>query len=808
METLLRDLRLALRAAGRSPGFAVLAVLTLALGLAAATAVFAMVDAVLLRRLPFRDQGALVSVWSSQPWRQQPKVEISLAEHKLWSRRSRSFDGLATLLASDLDIALTGAGEPLHLRSRLVSTDFFEVLGARPEAGRTLRPADALPAKSRAVVISDRLRRQLTAATGHDPLGGIVTLDAEPCRVVGAMPPAFRFPAEVDVWTPIPTTSSDSPRLRLLQEIGRLRPGVTLDAARAELDRLSLRDPSTARDARETRAVILPLADELLGDTPAALRLLATGAGLLLLIAIADVAGLLLARAAARRRESAIRAALGGGPWSLARRSSIEALVLAAPAAVIGLPLAAAVLRLLRAIGTAGIPRLDEASLDGRALLFHLLTSAAAGLLLGLVPLLQTARGDLGTALKEGGSASASRRESRMRRGLVVGQLALALVLLLGAGLTLRTLAHLLGTDLGFDRSGVLTFRLTLASQGPRPDPSWQVAYFRRALASLAGVPGVERASLVLLRPLSGPIGWDFSFTLEGQTPEQQASNPISDHQSVSPGYFDTLGIRRLRGRDFRWSDGPDAPLVAIVGRSMAERCWPGRDPIGRRFHWRRPGDPEPWITVIGVVDDVRYRDLGPPRPDIYVPFLQETHWAMDAVLRTREASPERLLPAVRSALAKLDPVVPIARPTTLDQALSDTVARPRLRAVVLAGFAALATLLSAVGLYGLIAYSVAQRRQEIGVRLALGAARGHVIRMVVRQGLVLALLGLAAGLAIAGLGVGAGWVDGLLQGIGPADLATLLAVVPLLLAVALLACLMPAMRATEVDPLSAMRHE
>ncbi len=809
LENLGRDLRHALRVAMQTPGVTAVAVLTLALGIGAATTVFSLVDAVLLRPL-FPGQERLVALWANAPDRGREHVELSLEGYRDYRRGSQSFTDLAALFATDLHHTLTKAREePLHLRGRYVSANFFSLLGVEAALGRTLQPRDQRQGAPPVALISHALWQSRFRS---DPraIGRTFLLDGEHVRLAGVLPADFRFPRGVDLWSPLPFAwgADEARTIRVFQGIGRLKPGVPLQQAREEVAELAAR-LAMRPEHQGFSANLVPLVDEILGDTRAALHLLTGAVLLVMLIACADVALLLLARAVARRREIAVRAALGAGRGRLAARSLAEGLVLAVPAGVLGLLIAWSAVTLLARYGSADIPRLDEAAVDGWSAAFALLAGAAAAALFGLVPAVWSATPDLSAALKEGGSASASRRESRLRELLVTTQVALSLVLLIGAGLLVRSFQNLQRTDLGFPAERaerLLSFRVPLGGSG-YATPADHAAYFRAALARMRRLPGVESAALILMRPLSGAIGWDYSFTVEGQSAAAQRTNPISNHQRVSPGYFATLGIPLVEGRDFTWRDGADAPRVAIVNRSAAERFWPGRSALGQRLHWRRPGTGEPWITVVGVVGDARYRDLGEPRVDIYIPFLQDPHWTMDFVLRTG-AAPENVLEEARSALRGIDPDVALADPLTLEQALDQAVARPRLRTLALGAFAGLALLLAAVGLYGLIADSVAQRRHEIGIRLALGASRSHVVRAVLRRSLGLTSLGLAAGLALSLALLTTGWLDGLLHGVSPVDLATFATVPPLLLAVSLVASLLPALRATEVEPRTALRSE
>lgn len=809
MGDLARDLRLAVRQALKNPGFTLAAVVTLGLGIGAATAIFSMVDAILLRPLPFQDQGRLVSLWGEMKQRDQSFVEVSLQDFKDWRDHSQVFSGLALVTTNDADIALTGRDEPLHVRARLTSDNLFQVLGAKAFLGRTFLPGQEDKPGTSVILLSHGFWQR---HFGSDPavVGSKILLDGEPHIVVGVMPRGFHYPDDADLWSTlsgiyaVPQLND----LRIFHAVGRLKPGVTLEQARQDLLRVS------AQMERERPATnqgyssqILPLAHEILGDTRPALLLLLGAVGLLLLIACANVAGLLLARAAGRQKETAIRTALGASRARIVRQLLTESLLLALLAAGLGLLLAWGGLRILEAIGPGDIPRLDEVALDGRVAGFALLAALATAVLFGLAPAFQTARPDLTAALKEGGKSSASRHAGRLRNLLVAGEVALALVVLVLAGLVLRSFAELQRTDLGFRPQNLLTFRLTLYGSSYPEEHAW-ANLFQSVLERVRALPGVDGAALVLLRPLSGPIGWDYDFTVEGQTPDQQATNPMSNHERVSPGYFTTMGIPLLQGRDFAATDTPESQRVVIVNRSTAERFWPGQDPLGKRLRWGRSADQDrPWLTVVGVAGDARYREIESVRPDLYVPFAQDPHWAMDIVVRT-EHDPLQLARSVSGAVRSIDPNLPVANLTTMEREISDSVARPRLRTLILALFAGLSLVLAAVGLYGIVAYSVAQRGQEIGIRMALGADRGRVQRLVLAQGLGLTLAGLAAGLAGAAALVATGWLEDLLYNVAPTDVLTFAAVPLLLAAVALLASLLPARRATRVDPLVVLRAE
>ncbi len=809
MADLLRDLRLALRQALQNPGFTLAAVLTLALGIGAATAIFSLVDAILLRPLPFAEQDRLISVWGEIVPRGQHHVEVSLADYAGWRDGNHVLSGLALVTTNDSDVAMTGRGEPLHVRARLTSDNLFAVLGAEALLGRTFLPGQEDRPGTSVVLLSHRFWQRHFAA---DPaaVGQKILLDGEPHLIVGVMPREFRYPDDADLWTTLSGIYAvpDLRDLRIFHAVGRLKPGVTQKQAEQDLLRGSVqmqREHPLAN--QDFTSDVFPLPREILGDTRPALLLLLAAVALLLLIACANVAGLLLARSAGRQKETALRIALGAPRGRIVRQLLTESALLALLAAGLGLFLAWAGLRVVAAIGPGDIPRLDEVGLDGRAVLFSLAAALATAGLFGLAPALQTTGASLTLALKEGGKSSASRHASRLRNLLVAGEVALALVVLVMAGLVLRSFAELQRTDLGFQPRNLLTFRLTLYGAN-YPEPHRWAALFRAVRERVAALPGVESASVVLLRPLSGPIGWDSDFTVEGQTPEQQATNPTSNQERVSPGYFATLGIPLLQGRDFAWSDTPESQLVVIVNRSTAERFWPGESPLGKRLRWGSARQTDaPWLTVVGVVGDARYRSIEVSRPDLYIPFLQRPHWAMDLVART-QGDPERLARPVSDAVHAVDPTLPVTHLTTMEREVEESLGRPRLRALILAVFAGLALVLAAVGLYGIIAWSVAQRGREIAIRMALGAGQGAVVRLVLRQGLGLTVAGLAAGLVGALALVATGWLGDLLYNVAPHDLLTFLAVPLLLLTVASVASLLPARRATRVDPLVVLRAE
>jgi putative ABC transport system permease protein len=801
------DLRHAARLAIRQPGLTLSAVLMLGIVTGAAAVVFGMFDAVVLRPLPYESPGRLVTLWNQPPQPGAPLLEVSLGEVGEWRARSRSLAAVAVTSNVPQESTVTGLGPPIRAHFSNVSANFFTVLGIAPALGRTFHEAEDGYAARATLLSDDFWRRHLKADPGV--LGRRILLDGEPLEVVGVLPPGLPFPRGTDLWLSLGPLIQSEPQwktLRIFEGIARLRPGVSVSQAAAELLHIALH-PRPNVTWKSLPVQVMPLAAELLGDSRDALRLMSWAAGLLLLIACANVASLLLARAVARQREMALRSALGAGQGRLLGMLFAESLLLAALSSALALPLAFAGLRLIAVQGPVDIPRLGTAGLDARTLAFAVTASLLSVALFGLVPAFEALHPEVGAALREGERSSAGARTGHALLLLVAGQAALAVVVLILAGLTARSFLVLRQTELGFTSAGRLAFRFQLSPGLPLHE---QGDRFRSLLQRLERLPGVDDAGAVLMRPLTGAIGWDYAVTLEGQAPGQWAANPIVNHERVSPGYFSLMEIPILRGRDFAWSDAAGAPLVAIVSRSAAERLWPGKSPVGKRLQWTT--EPERgWLTVVGEVGDVRYREIAGVRPDIYVPFLQDPYLSMDLVLRSA-AAPQELAGAVARAAQAVDPTRPAPELIPVQESVGAAVARPRLRVLLLGAFAALALLLAAVGVYGSVAYSVAQRRREIAVRLALGAGRRSLVRLALGRAFAAVALGLTVGLtAYAALLADprtAAWLSGLLYGIGPGDLPTLLAAPLFLLVVALCGGLLPVYRALRSGAAAALREE
>ena len=808
MKNLLQDLRYGVRTLRRSPGFALVAILTLALGIGASSALFTVVNSVLLRPLPFARPERLVMVWEHSPNSAENNV-ASPANFAEWQKQSRSFEALGSMFDESLN--LTGAGDPEEVRGQLTTANVFHVLGVRAALGRTYQPGEDA---ANVAVISHALwaRRY-----GSDPgvVGRTVTVNGTPLTVVGVLPAGFSVPtATADVWVPI--VMSPEARGRFLRVVGRLRPGVSIESARTEMVTVARRLGEAAPQFNTGWGVnVVPLHEQATGAARPALLVMLGAVGLLLLIACANVASLLLSRAATRRKELAVRASLGASRGRLVSQMMAESLVLASFAGVVGLALGAAGTRLLVRYlpDAATLPRLAEVQVDGRVLAFGVLVSLLTGLLFGAAPAMAASSVRLAEALRDAARGTTSGRgRTRLRSGLVVGEVALAMVLLAGAGLLGRSFWHLQSTDPGFRPERALSVRIPLsgeryAEEGQRRE------FWSGVHARASAIPGVTAVGTISHLPMTDIGITSTFFNIPGRpapaTPEEQTA----DIRRVGGEYFRAMGIPLLRGRVFGMVDSERSPNVFVVDQELARRFFPDEDPIGREisYTWGRmvQGRPEPYElrgTIVGVVGSVR--QAGPTAdaaPAIYRPYAQEPVGQATMVVRTT-GDPERVLPALAAAVHSVDPQVPLADARPLEALVGGAVASPRLNLALLGGFAVMALFLAALGIYGVMAYGVAQRRHEMGVRMALGAQGSDVMGLVMRQGAPLALAGVANG--VAGSLLLSRALRSLLFGISATDPLTLLAASLFLGGVALAAAFLPAWRATRVDPMVALRSE
>jgi putative ABC transport system permease protein len=814
------DLRYALRGMRQRPGFTAVAVLTLALGIGATTAIFSVVNGVLLRPLPYDRPDQVVMIWG---WRKQKaQAELSVPEYWELQEQAHSFQRVAAF--ADGSVNLTGSGTPERLQMGYFTASALPLLGVAPAIGRGPTVDDDLPGRPPVVLLSDGLWRRRYGAD-RSIVGRTVILDDAPTTIIGVMPPAFQLPlhfsgSEMELWGPLQLDPASDRRERgwhFLQMMGRLRPGV--DAAAAEREVAAL-----ARRMRETypndylpgfTASVRPVDDQVVGDARPAILLLLGAVGLLLLIACANVASLLLARAESRQREMAVRAALGAGRGRIVRQLITESVVLAAIGGTVGLLLAVWGVRALVLAAPSSVPRLGAIEVDGWVLTFAAVASLSAALLFGLAPALHAGRVDLATTLAEGGRwGSSSAAGQRFRRGLVVGQIALALVLLIGAGLLAQSFLRLRQVDPGFDPDHLLTARVELSSVSYQHSPEIRALY-EELLRKIQAIPGVQSAAGVRALPMTGRVDiGDWSFVIEGEfsTPPAPPDWHPGDWQVVTPDYFQTMRIPVLQGRGVDPGDQPNSPGVVVINQTLARQVWPEGNALGRRVLLGGGAVDSVWRTVVGIVGDVRRRGLSDePRPEMFLPHAQfpagtgtATRSLYLAVRSSGDAA--RLAPALRAALDEIDPNIPLAGVQTMEQALGSWAAERRLTMLLVTGFALVALTLGAVGIYGVVAHQVVRRSREIGIRMALGAVPREILLLVLSQASGLAGFGIAAGLA--GALMVTRLIGALLFRVQPTDPMTFLGTAVVLALVTVLASLVPALRAARVNPIETLRSE
>jgi putative ABC transport system permease protein len=803
MTTLIQDLRYGIRMLFKQPGFTIVAVLALTLGIGANSAIFSVVNAVLLRPLPYPDSERLVVLRERSP--QIEGMSVAYPNFIDWREQNSAFEDIGVFRRQSYN--LTGSGEPERLIGWQLSADVFPVLKVTPGIGRLFTYDEDKPGANPVVVLSHGLWQR---RFGGDPniLEQTMTLDGRSFSVIGIMPPGFQFPRPgAELWAPVGQVSKDPGWENRgnhpgLTGIARLRPGVTVEQAREDMEIVAANLEKQYPDSNTgNRITITPALENVIRGIRPALLVLLGAVGFVLLIACANVANLLLARATARQKEIAIRTALGASRWRIVRQLLTESILLSLVGGALGLLLARLGVKLLVAISPNSIPRSEEINLDSRVLAFTIGVSVLTGIIFGVVPALHASKPDLNETLKDAGRGSTGRRHL-LRSGLVVSEVALTLVLLIAAGLMIRSFYRLQQVDPGFIHERLLTFNVSLP-QRKYPENQQKISFYEQLAEKLRGLPGVQAVGLSSGLPL-GNNGWQTSFRVEGQPEPEPGKTPLTEAVVASPEYFQAMGLTVVRGRNFTEQDVKDGPHVTLIDEEFERRYWPGEEAVGKRI---KTGRDDPPITVVGVVRRVKMDGLNEDsnRVQSYFPFRQMPISGMTVVIKTSK-DPMGLVSAVREQVLAIDPDQPVYNINTMEQLRSDSIAPDRLNLMLLACFAAVALILATVGIYGVMAYSVTQRTHEIGIRMALGARQSDVLGMVIRQGMKLAIGGLAIGVAGAWLATRA--MTSLLFGVSATDPVTFAVISILLIGVALGACFVPARRATKVDPMIALRYE
>jgi putative ABC transport system permease protein len=815
-DEMFQDLRYGARMLLRQRGFTIAAVIALALGIGANTAVFSVVNAVLLRPLPYQNSDRMAMIWGNFLTFHMEQLRAKAAEYVDYRDQTLSFETVAAFSVDNFNF--TGGPQPDRVAGARITANLFPMLGAGTARGRLILPEENQQGRENVVVVSHRFWQNRLGAEAN-VIGRSVRLDDRDYTVIGVMPaefefphPSFNFAEPAEFWIPLAFTTeqiAQRQRPNYLNVLGRLKPNVTVEQARAEMaaigrrferDHLDYRGPKNSDMG--WRITVTPLQEQLVGNSRRALLALVAAVGLVLLISCANAANLLLMRATVRQKEMAIRAAMGAYRLRLIRQLLTESLLIAALGGAGGLSLAWVGVKALVALGPGNLPRLQEINVDGRVLFFTLALSILTGLIFGLAPALQASRPEMQQTLKEGGAA-ATRGRHWLRNLLVVGEVAIAMTLLVGAGLMLNSFMRLQRANPVVSADKLLSVQINLPETRYREEAQ-AAAFFKEIIRRVESLPGVESASLSTAQPLSEAAG-DDPFSIEGRQIDFNNA-PVAGWQHVTPNFFRALGIPIVAGRDFTERDTAEASGAAIINEAMARRYFPNEDPIGKRLTLglHRPGDP--WLTIVGVVKDIPHRGLeSKVAPDWYLSYLSQPR-RYGYLMARASSDPASLAAAIRNQISAIDKDLPVKRIRTINEVIASTTAPRRFNTLALAVFAAVAMALAATGIYSVISYSVTQRTQEVGVRIALGAQSGDVIRLILRQGLTLTLIGVAAG--ICGAIASARVMSGLLYGVTATDPATFAAISLLLTIVAALACYLPARRAARIEPIAALRHE
>jgi putative ABC transport system permease protein len=806
MESLFSDFRYAIRGIIKRPGFTAIAVITLALGIGANSAIFSTVNALLINPLPFPDQDRVVAIWDKNPSRGMEHNEVTVANYLDWRAQNQSFSHLA--LERWWSTNLTAGDTPERVQGFLVTANFFDVLRVKPVRGRNFAEEENQPGKDTVAIITDSLWQR---RFGSDPniVNKTITTNGIVRTVIGVLPAEFNYPKGAEVYAPIALTPElmKSRQSHSYYVIGRLKPGVSLQNAQAEIDTITAR---LAAQYPETNvglgATIYPIVADTVRQYSTALWVMMGAVGLVLLIACANVANLMLARASGRQKEIALRAALGASRWRIVRQLLVESLIIALIGGTLGVLIGVWGIDLLKASnpGEAAkyAPGWKHLGINLPVLFFTLGLSLFSGLLFGLAPALQVSKPELNDALKEGGRHSSS-GSRRLRSLLVISEVALSLVLLIGAGLLFRSFLAMLKTNPGFNPDGVLTMNLNLPVAKYKDDNA-RAAFFADLVQRVKTVPGVQSAAVVNYLPLGGANSSDV-FLVEGQPEPKAGEENDGRYRVCTPDYFQTMGISILKGRPFTDQDRAGSKPVIIVNETLARRYWPNGDAVGKRMRFYGPLDKAPWMEVIGIAQDVKHELNLPVTPDYYTPHAQDPWNAMVLVARTT-VEPGSMAGSIRQQVLAIDKDQPVYGVYTMNEVRAISVTLYTFAFAMIAIFAAVALLLASIGIYGVMAFAVTQRTQEIGIRMALGARATDVLKLVITNGMSLAAIGIIAGL-VGAFGI-TRLMASLLFNVSPTDLVTFALVTVGLLLVALLACYIPARRATKVDPLVALRYE
>jgi len=799
METLIQDLRYGARLLLKKPGFTLIAVVTLALGVGANTAIFSVINTVLLKPLPYNDGDRLVAVWGKLKTVDQ--VELSPNEIEYYRERVRSFTQLAASERANLN--LTGSGDPVRLEGQAVTANLFPMLGVAPVLGRTITDEEDRT-KARVAVLSYGFWKQRLAGKS-DAVGQTIVLDGKNYEVIGVMPREFHYPPPLtgykqgEIWVPRSLETEKNRDAHNLFTIGQLAPGAAFLEARAEMEGI-VRQRELETSQQRLGINLIPLQAQVGRQLRPSLLILAGAVAFVLLIACANVANLLLASASGRQKEIAVRLAIGASRRRVVGQLLTESVLLSVLGGGVGLLLAIWGNEGIRRLGATQIPRADQLTVDATVLGFTLLLSVVTVAVFGLVPALQSSRADYNATLKEGGRSGSADGRHRLRGALVVVEVALSLVLLVGAGLMIKSFWRLLNVDPGFNPRNLLAIELSLTSDRYAEDTQ-RAVFYQQLLERVSALPGVQTAAIVNHPPFSGRRGIN-AFKIEGRpAPKGLDDMPLADFRAISPNYFQMMGIPLLGGREFTDAEAKGTLQTVIVNRAFAERYWPQEDPVGRRL-----SDGDDWMTVVGVVGDLHQSGLDQEAaPHVYASFMQAPMARSGLLVRT-SVEPLSLVAAVRSQVNAIDPAQPIYNIQTMEGLIAGSMSDRRLNLVLLAVFAMTALSLAAIGIYGVVSYSATQRIREMGIRMALGAQSSDVLKLIVKQGMAPVIVGIAVG--VAGALALTRVMSNLLYGVAANDPGTFVAIAVLLAAVALAACFVPARRATRVDPMIALRHE